>query len=78
MSLLLTSWSSQLKDVFLHVLTSQVEQQLVAGLGARAPGKIHRPVGMLAIQVAVGIHHFRLYPDAEVHAQRVHADRSPA
>ena len=28
---------------------------------------------MLAVQIAVGVHHLRLDPDAKVHAQRVYA-----
>ena len=58
-------------DVVAHIGASEVEDELIAGFGARASGKIQDPFGMLAIEVGIGIDHFRFDPEAEVHAEGV-------
>ena len=32
-------------------------------------GEVDHPIGMRAVQVAIGIHHLGLHPQAEIHAQ---------
>src|SRR5271163_4439546 len=44
----------------------------MALLGVLPIWELHRPVGVLTVEIAVRIHHLRLDPDAEVHPQRVH------
>src|SRR4029077_7891396 len=43
--------------------------QLVARLGARTALVVHRPIWMLTVEVAVGIHHLWLNPEPKVHPQ---------
>src|SRR5690606_41643705 len=43
----------------------------MAQFGALAVGKVVDPIRMGTIEVAVGIDHLRLYPDAKLHAQFV-------
>ena len=50
---------------FLHRRPGQVEDQLIALQFQCAFGLADHPVGMFMEQDAVGIHHFRLHPDAE-------------
>ena len=52
MSFSVTSLSRKPNDVIAHVLTGQVEHQLVALLSARAAGEVQHPVGMLAVEIA--------------------------
>src|SRR6201996_4829466 len=60
-------------DVLHHVGTGEVQQKLIAAFRARAAGEVHGPLGMLAVEIAVGVDHLRLDPDAEVHAELVDA-----
>ena len=59
------------EDVLLHVAAGQVEDHLVAQLAARTVGEMDHPIGMRAIEVAIGVHHLGLDPKAEVHAEPV-------
>jgi len=61
----------EVEDVIADVGTREVEDELIARFGAWAAGKIQRPVGMLAIEIGIGIHHFGLDPEAEIHFQLV-------
>src|SRR5271168_4333963 len=42
-------------DVVAHIGTSEVEHELVARFRTRASGEIQNPLGMLAIEVGIGI-----------------------
>ena len=59
------------EHVVAHVGPGEVQDQLVARLRPRASGEVQHPVGVLAVQVRVRVHHLRLHPEAEVHPQRV-------
>ena len=61
----------KLEHVFLDVGVREVEQHLVASLGAGPPWEVHRPVRMRAIQVAIGVDHFRFHPEPELHAEAI-------
>ena len=47
----------------------EVEHQLVAAEHRFVAGRGERPLGVRPVHVAVGVHHLRLDPDAELHAQ---------
>ena len=51
----------------------QVQRQLAAAGGGAAAGQRQRPVGVGAVEVGILADHLGLDPDAEPHAQRVHA-----
>src|SRR5207245_1015814 len=57
------------EDVLLDIVTSEIQDKLVAAFGTRPPGEVHNPVRVLPIKIAVGIDHFGLYPQPEVHAE---------
>ena len=61
------------EGVLLHVVARQVQQQLVPRLRVLTIGKLHRPLRMRPVEIAVRVHHLRLHPDAEVHPQRTDA-----
>ena len=46
----------------LEPVAGEVEHELVAGFGARAVGEMEDPVGVGAVEVAVGVDHFRFNP----------------
>ncbi len=50
----------------------EVQDELVAHLGAGPAGDVQHPVGVLAVQGAVRIDHLRLDPDPEPHPEPVH------
>src|SRR5882762_2975129 len=58
-----------MKHVITHIVTPQVEHKLVSRFGPRTAFKVHRPVGMFSIEIAVGIDHFRFDPDSKIHPQ---------
>src|SRR5271166_4815208 len=49
-------------DVVAHIGASELKNKLVALLGTRASGKIQNPIGMLAIEIGIGVDHLRLDP----------------
>ena len=51
---------------------AEVEHELVAAEHRLVAGVDERPLGVGAVQVAVGVDHLRLDPDAELHAERLH------
>ncbi len=55
-----------------RVGVGQVQHQLVASQDRLVPRRRQRPLGVLAVQVAVGVHHLGLDPDAELHPQIAH------
>ena len=55
-----------------HILPPQVEHQLVARGRPLAPVLGKHPVGMHAVELAIGIDHFRLHPEPEFHAEAAH------
>ena len=59
-------------DVGAHVVAAEVEDELVAEGQLRRRGGGQNPVRMGPEQVAVRIDHFRLEPQAELHAQALH------
>ena len=60
-----------LNQKLLHVGARQVQHELIAGFRAWPRGKMQHPVGVLSIELAVGIDHLWFNPQAKVHAQRV-------
>ena len=58
-----------LEQVIANLGPGQVERQLVAGIDWRGALDTEHPVGMRAVEVAVGIDHLRLEPQSEFHAQ---------
>jgi len=55
-------------QVFDHGRVGHVQHILGTGVGHGSARTADAPVGMGAEQVGVGVHHFRFYPDAELHA----------
>ena len=58
--------------VCVGVGSREVEHQLVATQHGLVAGGDQRPVGVRPVQVAVGVHHLRLDPQPELHAQSAH------
>ena len=61
-----------LEDVVPHVLAGHVQHVLLPGDGGHPALGADGPVGMGAVQIAVGADHLRLVPDAELDSQVVH------
>src|ERR1019366_5538950 len=59
------------EDVLLDVVARQVEDHLGAQFGARAAGEVDHPIGMGAVEIAVGVDHLRLHPESEIHFEGV-------
>src|SRR5579883_818757 len=57
------------KDVRGNFWTGEIQEKLVAQLGSFSLREVIDPVRMSAIEVAVGINHFWLYPDTKFHPQ---------
>ena len=55
----------------LHLVLAEVKDELIATLGSRAFREVVHPVGVFAVEVAVGVDHLRLDPQSEVHPQVV-------
>src|ERR1051326_962539 len=60
------------ENMFRNVLASHVQHQLIAQLAAWTAWKIHDPVRVSAIQIAVGVDHLGLDPQSKIHAEVVH------
>ena len=58
------------EHVILHIGIGQIQHQLCpAAAGHRfSPGSLYNPIGVLLIQFAPGIRHFRFYPNTEFDA----------
>ena len=61
-----------LEDVLAHLGPGQVEHQLVALQQRHPVAGREDPVGVLAVEVGVGVDHLRLDPEPELHAEPVH------
>lgn len=61
-----------LEQIIADLLPSQVECKLAAHGRAIPPFEMEAPIGVREIEIAFGRDHFRLDPQAEIHAQRVH------
>ena len=61
----------RIDQVFHHVRVRQIQHKLVAALRGFIFVGLDRPVGVCTIQIAVGRHHFRLHPKAELEAHGV-------
>ena len=57
------------QHILLHFGASEVQHQLIPAPGEGTAGHLEGPVGMGAVEVGVFVHHLRLHPDAELHAQ---------
>ena len=53
----------------LHGGVGEVQQALIAALAVVPAGDRHGPVRVRGVETAVDVHHLRLHPDAEVHAE---------
>ena len=60
------------EDVLLHIVARHVEHHLRAQFAARAAGEVHDPIGMGAVEIAIGVDHLGFDPEAELHLERVH------
>ena len=57
--------------MYQHILYSgicNIKYALLSALGMQLALYLHYHFRMAAVQLAVNIHHFRLYPDAESHS----------
>ena len=61
-----------------HVVSGQIQHQLIAAHRGLPAGQRERPVRMRAVQIAVLVDHLRLKPQAEAEAQRVDPLDEPA
>ena len=61
------------EDIFLDVVAGDIEDHLRAQFAARAAGEIDHPIGMGAVQIAIGVDHFGLNPESEIHFEVVDA-----
>ena len=61
-----------------HVGVGQVQHVLVAVLQRLPPLGGEDPVGVLAVEVGVGVDHLRLEPQPELHAEAVHVVDEPS
>src|SRR6266550_1028993 len=50
------------KDEVLYVFSHKIEHQLISAFGTLSSWKAHDPVGMLAIEITIGIHHLGFHP----------------
>ena len=62
----------RLKKIFLHVRATQVQNKLGAGQGRLAVRVVVSPIGVSPVKVTIGVDHFRLDPDTELHAEVVY------
>jgi hypothetical protein len=66
-----SSASDLVEQVVGHLGAGDVQHQLVARGEQRPALQLQRPVGVGAEELAVGVDHLRLHPQAELHAQLV-------
>ena len=60
------------EDPIRHVVAPEVQDQLVAALGAGPVREMVGPVRVGAVQVAVGVYHLGLHPEPKPHAELGH------
>src|SRR5258707_5560654 len=58
-----------MKHVLTHIVTRQVEHKLVPRFSPGTAFKVHCPVRMFSIEIAVGVNHFGFNPDSKIHSQ---------
>ena len=61
-----------LEQVLAHLRSAEIENELVASHDGWVAIVDERPLGMSAIQVRIRVHHLRLDPYAELHAEATH------
>ena len=56
----------------MNITASHIKHKLVAKFICISVFKMICPIGMSAIQIAVGIYHFRLNPNTEIHSEFIY------
>ena len=60
------------EQVVTNVVSRHIQPKLVSHCRPVSIASVYTPVRMLAIKVAVRVHHLGLDPDAEIHSEPVH------
>ena len=63
----------KIQNVFLHFRFCHVQHKLIAHQVRLSRFVMICPVRMLSVKFGKRVHHFRFYPDAEIHTQRIYA-----
>src|SRR5210317_701701 len=58
-----------LEQILLYLGSSDIEHQLMTCQSGVLDARSQHPIGVSPIQIAVGINHFWLYPEAKLHTQ---------